>query len=125
MKRIYLHPLPVRIWHWIHAICIVLLVLSGIQIRFADYFLLVPLKKAVEFHNIVGIIVSLDFLLWFVYYTFTGKIKIYFPAAEELFYSAIRQIRYYSYGIFKGEPIPSIQPQKTNLIHCKKLLILP
>ncbi len=106
MKRVYLHPLPVRIWHWIHAVCIVLLVVSGVQIRFADYFRVVPLKQAVNFHNIVGIIVSLDFLLWFTYYVFTGKIRTYFPTAEELLYGAVRQIRYYGFGIFKGEPNP-------------------
>ena len=105
MKRIYLHPLPVRIWHWIHAACITLLVLSGVAIRYSD-LMGIPLKTAVDFHNIVGIIVSIDFLLWFCYYTFTGKIKIYFPTKEELLKNAIRQIRFYSYGIFKGEPNP-------------------
>ncbi len=106
MKRIYLHPLPVRIWHWIHAACIVLLVLSGIQIRYADHIHFMSLKDAVNFHNIIGIIVSIDFLLWFGYYVFTGKIKTYFPTAEEILHGAIRQIRYYGYGIFKGEPNP-------------------
>jgi Ni/Fe-hydrogenase b-type cytochrome subunit len=30
--RVYRHPLPVRIWHWVNAISIVLLLLSGFQI---------------------------------------------------------------------------------------------
>ncbi|NPA15020.1 MAG: cytochrome B [Deferribacteres bacterium] len=105
MKRIYLHPLPVRIWHWIHAACITLLVITGVFIRYSEHFG-IPLRTAVKAHNIVGIIVALDFLLWFGYYVFTGKIKIYFPTKEELLKQAIRQIRYYSYGIFVGEPNP-------------------
>ena len=34
MQRIYLHPLPVRIWHWINAVTCVLLFLTGVQIRY-------------------------------------------------------------------------------------------
>lgn len=30
--RVYRHPLPVRIWHWINALAIILLLLSGFQI---------------------------------------------------------------------------------------------
>jgi len=33
MNRIYLHPLPVRIWHWINAIACAMLFLTGVQIR--------------------------------------------------------------------------------------------
>ena len=106
MRRIYLHPVPVRIWHWIHALGILFLVLTGIQIRFADYFILVPLKKAVELHNIVGLIVALDFLLWFTFYVFTGRIRTYFPSAEELIIGGFRQAMYYGYGIFRGDPNP-------------------
>jgi thiosulfate reductase cytochrome b subunit len=105
MKRIYLHPLPVRIWHWIHAACITLLVLTGIGIRYADK-LGTPLREMVNYHNVIGLIVAFDYLLWFGFYVFTGRIKTYFPSKEELLENAIRQIRYYSYGIFKGEPNP-------------------
>ncbi len=106
MKRIYLHPIPVRIWHWIHAACITLLVISGVFIRFADYTKAIPLDQAVRFHNIVGIIVALDFILWFAYYVGTGKIKTYFPTVEELAHGAIRQIKFYSFEIFLGKPNP-------------------
>ena len=34
MQRIYVHPLPVRIWHWINALGFVLLILTGVQIRY-------------------------------------------------------------------------------------------
>jgi len=66
MKRIYLHPIPVRIWHWAHAACIVLLILTGIQIRFADSVSVLTLKGAVKAHNVIGWIVAIDFLLWFI-----------------------------------------------------------
>ena len=34
MQRIYVHPLPVRIWHWINALGFVAMILTGIQIRY-------------------------------------------------------------------------------------------
>jgi Ni,Fe-hydrogenase I cytochrome b subunit len=29
VEKIYLHPLPVRIWHWVNALGFVLLILTG------------------------------------------------------------------------------------------------
>jgi thiosulfate reductase cytochrome b subunit len=34
MTRTYVHPLPVRLWHWINAFGFVLMILTGIQIRY-------------------------------------------------------------------------------------------
>ena len=32
-EKVYLHPLPVRLWHWLNALGFVLLILTGAQIR--------------------------------------------------------------------------------------------
>jgi thiosulfate reductase cytochrome b subunit len=55
---------------------------------------------------VIGIIVLLDYTLWFLFYTFTGKIKIYFPSVEEMVKGSIRQAIFYGYGIFRGDPNP-------------------
>ena len=34
--RLYINPLPVRIWHWLHAMGFVTLILTGIQIRYTN-----------------------------------------------------------------------------------------
>ena len=34
MHKIYIHPLPVRIWHWTNAVGFVLMILTGMQIRY-------------------------------------------------------------------------------------------
>jgi thiosulfate reductase cytochrome b subunit len=31
-KAVYRHPLPVRVWHWINVLCVIVLVPSGLQI---------------------------------------------------------------------------------------------
>ncbi|MEI6705324.1 MAG: cytochrome b/b6 domain-containing protein, partial [Deltaproteobacteria bacterium] len=36
-KMIYLQPIPVRVWHWLNALGIVTLCVSGAQIRFPEY----------------------------------------------------------------------------------------
>ena len=104
MEKLYINPLPVRIWHWIHAFVFVLLIATGLQIRYLDLIHLVSFKTAVVAHNCVGFVLLADFFLWFGYYLFTGKIKVYSPELSPAKY--LRQLQYYGYGIFKGVPDP-------------------
>jgi thiosulfate reductase cytochrome b subunit len=108
MKRIYLHALPVRIWHWINALSFFVLILTGIQIRYRGAVHLVSFKTAVDLHNLVGFVLILNFLLWAIYYALSGKLKVYLPDPnlKNFVLGSIRQARYYAYGIFVGEPNP-------------------
>jgi len=36
MKKIYLHALPVRVWHWVNALSFFVLIGTGAQIRYRD-----------------------------------------------------------------------------------------
>ena len=42
MHRLYVHPLPVRIWHWINALSFVLMIVTGIQIRYIGLIGIMP-----------------------------------------------------------------------------------
>jgi thiosulfate reductase cytochrome b subunit len=108
MEKIYIHPAPVRIWHWLNAIGFILLVITGFQIRFAEVLRVISLEEAVTIHNYVGWAVIVNFLLWLGYYLGTGRIGIYFPEIRTFVAKAILQARYYGYGIFKGEPNPHV-----------------
>ena len=105
-KTMYIHPAPVRVWHWGNAVGFIILVLTGIQIRFAEMLDLFSLEEAVRVHNYVGFVVIVTYGLWVSYYFGTGKIKLYFPNPRTFVPKAIRQIKYYGSGIFKGEPNP-------------------
>ncbi|MDH3280443.1 MAG: cytochrome b/b6 domain-containing protein [Gammaproteobacteria bacterium] len=108
MRRIYVHPLPVRIWHWINAVGFVAMIITGLQIRYVGQFDLMPFWIAVDLHNLIGFVLIGNFLLWFSFYLFTDKIKVYHPELSPMkqFRASFRQLAYYGYGIFKGDPNP-------------------
>ena len=107
-KKIYLHPLPVRIWHWINVFCFLVLIFTGIQIRYQEVTNLTKFKNAVTSHDVIGIVLILEFLLWLVYYISTRKIRIYIPPLNPIkfFTGCLIQAKYYGYGLFKGEENP-------------------
>lgn len=109
----YLHTLPVRIWHWTNAICFVLLILTGLQIRYLDMVNVMSFEAAVNLHNYTGFVVIGAWFLWLFSYLFSDRITNYHPDlhARSFFERFIHQIEYYSYGMFKGEKKPhEVQP---------------
>jgi len=124
MKRIYIHPIPVRVWHWIHAAAIALLVITGFQLRFSDSIHVIDLSTAVTVHNWLGLIVLFDYLLWFIFYVFSGKIKLYFPSMEELKKGIIQQAIFYGYGIFKGASPPYAVSEENKFNPLQKIAYL-
>jgi len=107
-RKEILHPLTIRIWHWVHAVAIVLLVLTGIQLRFPDLITWFgTFKRAVNIHNILGFTVLFDYLLWFGYYAVTRQlVRQYIPAPEDFSFGIPTQSAYYFARIFFGDPAP-------------------
>ncbi len=110
-NRIYLHPLPVRIWHWIHATGIVLLVLTGIQLHFPGIISLFgSFQTAVAVHNFFGFLVLADYFLWLGFYLVTGKLRtLYVPPKTDITKGLPQQAAFYLYKYFKGE-LPPFEP---------------
>ena len=100
MTKVYLYTRYERFWHWLQAILIVVLLATGFEIHGTYHWL--GFKLANEVHNYAG----LSWLILFVFFVFwlftTGQWKQYIPTTKKLF----DVIRYYSNGIFKGEPHP-------------------
>ena len=105
-KLMYVHPAPVRVWHWVNAVGFIILILTGIQIRFAEMVNWFSLEEAIKLHNYVGFVVIAVYGLWVSYYFGTMKIKLYFPNPRTFVPNAIKQLKYYGAGIFRGEPNP-------------------
>ena len=53
-SRMYINPLPVRIWHWLNAMGFVTLILTGIQLRYTNMFNVLSFETAVKTHNWVA-----------------------------------------------------------------------
>jgi thiosulfate reductase cytochrome b subunit len=100
MERIYLYTRFERFWHWVQAVIVVLMGLTGFEIHME--YKLFGFQRAVSWHNTLG-------MAWLVLYAFiifwhltTGQWKHYIPTTRMLFRVAL----YYMIGIFKGEPHP-------------------
>ncbi len=109
MKKIYLHPLPIRIWHWINALGFIILIITGAQIRFGNVLNLFSFETAVEIHSWVGFILLANYFIWLLYYLLTLKIKIYIPPLHrpiEFAKKALRQAKFYGFGIMVGDQNP-------------------
>ena len=108
MQKVYVHPLPIRIWQWINAIGFVVMLITGVQIRYVGQIDLMSFRNAVNLHNWIGFVLIGNFFIWFLFYLFSDKIKVYHPelSPSKQFRASVRQLAYYGYGIFKGDPNP-------------------
>ncbi len=108
MKKVYIHPLPVRAWHWINAFGFVFMIVTGLQLRYPEIFGFTSFRQAVELHNTVGFVLIANYFLWLGFYLLSDRIKIYHPELNprKHFEDSIRQVLYYGRGIFRGDPNP-------------------
>ena len=134
MQGIYVHPLPVRIWHWVNAVGFVAMIVTGIQIRYAGLIDMMSFKTAVNWHNWIGFILIGNFFVWLLFYLFSDKIKVYHPelSPTKHFRASFRQLQYYGYGIFRGDPNPhhvsayrKFNPMQSMLYQVMMMLIVP
>jgi len=105
MKKIYLHPLPIRIWHWINAIIILLLIITGIQLRFSAIDML-EYSWTVSFHKYLGFALTGSFLFWLFYCTVSGAFTKHYVVRLRDIQRMPIQALYYMYGLFRGKPNP-------------------
>jgi thiosulfate reductase cytochrome b subunit len=109
MNKIYLHPLPVRIWHWVNALGFIILIVTGAQIRLGNVLHLLSFDAAVKIHSWLGFILLANYFIWLIYYMATGNIKIYIPPLNRLAEfgkKALIQAKFYGWGIMVGDQNP-------------------
>jgi thiosulfate reductase cytochrome b subunit len=133
-SELYINPLPVRIWHWLHAMGFVALILTGIQIRYSGVINVLSFETAVRTHNWVAWAVIANYFVWLGFYLFSDRITNYHPELnpKKFFDQAFAQMRYYSWGIFHGEPSPhkvmpydKFNPMQSITYQIVMLLIVP
>jgi len=105
-RRVYLYPAYQRIWHWLQALIIVLLLVTGLEIHAPESFPLFGFAAAVAVHSALGFLLIANAVFGLFYHLTTGRIREYLPEPHDFFTMAGRQAIYYLRGIFKGEPHP-------------------
>jgi len=97
---IYLYSRYERFWHWLQALLILVLLATGFEVNGA--WTLLGFETAVAVHNYTGLTWLITFA-FFVFWVFTtGEWRQYIPTTKKM----LAVIRYYGYGIFRGEPHP-------------------
>ena len=106
MKRIYLHPLPLRIWHWGNVLVVIVLFITGIQIRIPGIDSLRPQDPALLVHKYVGWAMAVFWFFWFVYNLASGNLRKHYLFRKRDFGGILKQAGFYLFSIFKGEENP-------------------
>ena len=116
MKKVFLHTLTIRIWHWINALIIIALMITGIQLRapgieeFARKMAIwIPeYSVAVLIHKYIGYAMALSFLFWSVYILVSGSFRTHYLLRPSDLPTLGNQAFYYLFGVFQGRKNPFI-----------------
>ncbi len=107
MKKLYLYPIWLRIWHWTNATLFFIQIVTGLSMHFSDpKHPFIPFATARIVHNIAGILLVFMYLDFLIGNLFTWNGKHYVIKFKGLFKRLFLQTRFYVFGIFKGEPHP-------------------
>jgi len=115
-ERLYLYPVWVRLWHVLNALLCLTLIITGLSIQFSNPTLVVKFKLAVSIHNIAGVALALNYIIFFIGNLFTINGVYYLIEVKGFMKRLMSQFRYYTIGIFKKEnpPFPVTKDNKFN-----------
>jgi thiosulfate reductase cytochrome b subunit len=105
-KPVYMYVRYERLWHWLQASAILLLLATGLIIHKPHFFGMFSFAYVVQVHNVLGFILLINAALALFYNLASGEIRQYLPEPRGFVGRSIAQALYYSRGIFAGEPHP-------------------
>jgi thiosulfate reductase cytochrome b subunit len=115
----YLYPKWIRVWHFINALMFLILLVTGISMQYTGkengtYF--VGFAKAVKVHNFAAIILTINYIVFVCGNILTKNGRHYKTAKKSFLSNLLIQLKYYSWGMFKGEkhPFPVTEECKFN-----------
>lgn len=116
--KVYIYKSFERFWHWMQALLIFTLALTGFEIH--GSFIFLGYENSVNLHNIAayGFLILIAFAI-FWHFT-TGEWKQYLPTVRNL----RAQLNYYLLGIFKNAPHPTRKTVLSKLNPLQKLVYL-
>ena len=114
--KLYFYPVWLRIWHAVNALGIILLIVTGFSLQSGIDGSFINFKLAVNIHNISGIVVTANYLLFFIGNIVTQNIKFYLIKPMGFIKRPMKQAYYYAWGMFHGmtAPYPLSEKRKFN-----------
>jgi Ni/Fe-hydrogenase b-type cytochrome subunit len=104
-----------RIWHWLQASAILLLLFTGLIIHKPHFFGMFSFAYVVQVHNVLGFIVLINAALALFYTLASGTIRRFFPDPDGFVGRALEQAAFYTRGIFAGEAHPLEKTRENRL----------
>jgi len=123
-KRVRLYSLYERGWHWLMAMSILSLMLTGLRIEYAGQFNLFSFPVVVAVHNFFAVVLTANAFLSLFYHLSTRAIRQFIPPKEGLAQRVVAQANYYVRGIFLGQPQPTPQSAARKLNPLQQLTYL-
>jgi thiosulfate reductase cytochrome b subunit len=102
MKRIYLHPLPLRIWHGVNALAVILLLMTGLQFRIPGVAALEPHNSIFSVHKWAGLAMTASWFFWFAYGLASGHLIRHYTIRRKDLGGIFGQMKFYLVSIFRG-----------------------
>jgi thiosulfate reductase cytochrome b subunit len=109
-RKVYTFTLYERIWHWLMATTVTVLIVTGIGIHWAGKYYFMPLPQMVSLHNFVSALMVVNAGLALFYHLASAAIFKFIPNRANLLRRMTEQISYYSRGIFFGARHPAGEP---------------
>lgn len=115
----YLYPKWIRIWHVLNALLFIVLIVTGLSMQYTDKenaSYIVGFAKAVKVHNFAALLLTINYLVFVTGNVLTKNGRYYKIAKENFTEDLISQMKFYSWGMFKGEkhPFPVTEERKFN-----------
>ena len=112
-RRVKLYPLYERVWHWVQALSVLLLLVTGLEIR--DHIRVFGFEASIRLHNALGFFLLFNAFLGLFYFLTSGAIRQYVSEPRDFATLAVRQGMYYLRGIFRGDPHPVERTAKARM----------
>ena len=99
-EKIYVFKRFERFWHWSQALLIIGMLITGFEVH--GSYTLFGFEHAVGYHTVFAWSLVTLWIFAIFWHLTTGEWKQYIPTTDKV----VAMMRFYSVGIFKGEPHP-------------------
>jgi len=115
----YLYPKWLRAWHVLNALLFLILIVTGLSMQYTDKqnaAYIVGFSIAVKWHNFAAMALTINYIVFVTGNLFTKNGSYYRIGRQNFLEDLISQLKYYSWGMFKGEkhPFPVTEIRKFN-----------